>query len=305
MDYASQGSFLEKLRNENEILWTYFQRNKSGEWDIRPHAEKAFYRFMSGWSVYLINPVHYGFNDYLKGLPEPEFIEHYIPLTEQQRRMVALQPDKSGQMNLFGLNRDKLTLQERSKYSQLAKGFSYNNTTVAAQINSNKPAYIANLAIEEMKAGLQPIIWTIFDEESRILEGLLKDSGYKIGVLHGKIAKAKRPAIIEKFRAGELDSLITKGSLLGFGLNFQNSASQIHSGFDDSFEKVFQEIRRSYRYGQTKSVRIHIPYIPELEGVVWKNVCQKQARYDMETRIMEDHYREAMKHLLKIGGKND
>ena len=301
MDYASQGSFLEKLRNENEILWTYFQRNKAGEWDIRPHAEKAFYRFMSGWSVYLINPIHYGFNDYLKGLPEPEFIEHYIPLTNEQRRMVALQPDKSGQLNLFGLNREKLTLQERSKYSQLAKGFSYSGTTVADRINSNKPAYISALAIEEMKAGLQPIIWTIFDEESKILEALLKDSGFKIGVLHGKLAKEKRPPIIEKFRGGELDCLISKASLLGFGLNFQNCASMIFSGFDDSFEKQFQAVRRSYRYGQTRSVRIHIPYIPELEGVVWKNVCQKQARYDMETRIMEDHYRDAMKHLLKIG----
>jgi hypothetical protein len=303
MDYASQGSFLEKLRNENDILWTYFQRNKAGEWDIRPHAEKAFYRFMSGWSVYLIDPKHYGFDDYLKDLPAPQFIEHHIPLTEEQRKLVALQPDRFGQLNLFGKNREKLTLQERSKYSQLAKGFSYNGTTVADHINSNKPAYIANLIKQEASEGLQPIVWTIFDEESKIIELLLRDSGFKIGVLHGKLAKEKRPAIIEAFRAGQLDVLITKASLLGFGLNFQNCASMIFSGFDDSFEKQFQAVRRSYRYGQKRSVRIHIPYIPELEGVVWNNVCQKQERYDMETRIMEDHYRDAMKHLLKFEGK--
>lgn len=299
MDYASQGSFLEKLRNENDILWTYFQRNKAGEWDIRPHAEMAFYRFMSGWSMYLINPKHYGFADYLKDLPEPEFIEHHISMTEEQRKLVALQPDKSGQLNLFGKNREKLTLQERSAYSQMAKGFRYSENG-ADFINSNKPAFISELIIQEARAGLQPIVWTIFDEESRILEEKLKGSGLKIGTLHGKINKEKRPAIIEAFRDGNLDVLISKASLLGFGLNFQNCASMIFSGFDDSFEKQFQAVRRSYRYGQKRSVRIHIPYIPELEGVVWKNVCAKQERYDMETRIMEDHYREAMRHLLKL-----
>lgn len=300
MDYASQGSFLEKLRNENDILWTYFQRNKVGEWDIRPHAEKAFYRFMSGWSMYLINPKHYGFGDYLQGLPEPEFIEHHITMTEEQRRMVALQPGKGGQLNLFGQNREKLTLQDRSAYSQIAKGFRYSDEG-SQFINSNKPKFIVDLAIKEAEAGLQPIIWTVFDEESRIIDGLLRDSGFRVGTLHGKVSKEKRPAIIDLFRNGELDILITKASLLGFGLNFQNCASMIFSGFDDSFEKQFQAVRRSYRYGQTRAVRIHIPYILELEGVVWKNVCSKQERYDMETRIMEDHYRDAMRHLLNIG----
>ena len=300
MDYDSQGSFLEKLRNENDILWTYFQRNKDGEWDIRPHAEFAFYRFMSGWSIYLIDPVRYGFQDYLKGLPAPEFIEHYIPLTEEQRKTISMLPDKTGQLNLFGQNKDKLTLQDRSRYSQIAKGFQYNDNATKF-IDSNKPRYIADLIIQEARSGLYPIVWTIFDEESRILEDLIKDSGIKVGTLHGKLSKEKRPAIIEAYREGKLDVLISKASLLGFGLNFQNCGSMIFSGFDDSFEKQFQAVRRAYRYGQKRAVRIHIPYIPELEGVIWKNVCSKQSAYDMQTRIMEDHYREAMKSTFKIG----
>ena len=135
----------------------------------------------------------------------------------------------------------------------------------------------------------------------KLLEDLIKDSGIKVGTLHGKLSKEKRPAIIEAYREGKLDVLISKASLLGFGLNFQNCGSMIFSGFDDSFEKQFQAVRRAYRYGQKRAVRIHIPYIPELEGVIWKNVCSKQSAYDMQTRIMEDHYREAMKSTFKIG----
>src|SRR3990167_11402603 len=71
MEYASQASFLEKLRNEGEILWTYFSRDKYGTWSVKPHAREAFYRFMASWSIYLRDPKDYGFNDILATLPPP------------------------------------------------------------------------------------------------------------------------------------------------------------------------------------------------------------------------------------------
>lgn len=61
MEYASQAAFLEKLRNEGEILWTYFQRDKFNNWFIKPHAKAAFYRFMASWSLYMRDPVRFGF----------------------------------------------------------------------------------------------------------------------------------------------------------------------------------------------------------------------------------------------------
>ncbi len=64
MEYASQAAFLEKLRTEGEILWTFFSRiNKgpnAGNWMIKPHARDGFYRFMASWSIYLRNPAAYG-----------------------------------------------------------------------------------------------------------------------------------------------------------------------------------------------------------------------------------------------------
>jgi len=74
MEYASQASFLEKLRTEGEILWTFFTRNKRGEWTVKPHARTAFYQFMSSWSIYLRNPAHFGWGDILATLPEPEIL---------------------------------------------------------------------------------------------------------------------------------------------------------------------------------------------------------------------------------------
>jgi hypothetical protein len=298
LDYASQASFLEKIRHEGEVLWTYFQRDKEGKWKIKKHAEAAFYRFLSGWSMYLVNPVRYGFENYLEGLPDPVLIEHKIALTTEQRNLITSRPDARGQLSLMG-NREKLTLVDRSEYGQIAKGFMYGKNGADTRfIPSRKPEYVCNLIKEDASQGLQPLVWTVFDEESRILESLLKNTSLNVQVLHGKIPKAKRPAIIETYRKGRCDVLISKAELLGFGLNFQNCGSMIFSGFDDSFEKQFQAVRRAYRYGQKRAVKIHIPYIPELEGVVWRNVQRKQAAYERDTKIMEANYIKNMKGLV-------
>lgn len=302
MDYASQGSFLEKIEHEGEVIWTYFQRDQKddGAWKLKKNAEADFYRFLSGWSMYMVDPKRYGFDDYLQGIPEPEFIEHKIPPTSEQRAMIARQPDPRGQLSLFG-NRDRLTLVDRSRYGQISRGFLYGKDKQRDTkfIPSLKPAFVRDLIVADAAEGRQPLVWTIFDEESRVIEGLLKGSGLRVEVLHGSIPKHKRPAIIDRYRRGECDALISKAELLGFGLHLVNCASMIFSGFDDSGEEVFQAIRRAaYRYGQTRSVRIHIPYIPELEGVVWANVKRKQAQYEKDARIMEKHYIEAMKGAL-------
>ncbi len=298
LDYASQGSFLEKIKHDGEVIWTYFQRDNAGEWKIKKHAEAAFYRFLSGWSMYMVDPVRYGFDDYLQGLPKPVMMEHRLALTAQQRDMITAIPDAKGQLSLFG-GRARLPLQDRIKYGQLARGFIYGaGSKVERYVDSEKPHFVAELVQQEAAAGLQPLVWAIYDEESRIIERLLKHSGLDVHVLHGSIPKAKRPAIIERYRSGGADVLISKASMVGFGLNFQHCGSMVFSGFDDSFERQFQAIRRAYRYGQKRAVRVHIPYIPELEGVVWNNVQEKQARYDRDTRIMERNYIEAMQGAL-------
>jgi|GEM_PF-2583956 len=302
LDYASQGSFLEKIKHDGEVIWTYFQRDNDGKWKIKKHAEAAFYRFLSGWSMYLVDPKRYGFEDYLRGLPPPTVIEHPIPLTAEQRLMITSRPDANGQLSLFG-NREKLPLGDRIKYGQAARGFLYQGNERARSarvkpVDSLKPKVVCDLVKEDAAAGLQPLVWTIYDEESRIIERTLEGSGLDVQVLHGGIPKPKRPEIIDRYRKGKCDVLISKAAMLGFGLNFQNCGSMIYSGFDDSFERQFQSVRRAYRYGQKRSVRIHIPYIPELEGVVWKNVQEKQQRYDRDTKIMERNYLEAMKGAL-------
>jgi hypothetical protein len=293
MEYASQAAFLEKLRTEGEILWTYFTRdNKTNEWRVKPHAREAFYRFMASWSVYLRDPARFGFRDILATLPPPIVREHELPLHDVQREMMhGLIGPKAG---LFA--DDRLTLSERSKLAQLARGFLYDSSggkRRAVRFPSAKPPRVAELATDHVEAGRQTIVWTVFDEEGEIVRELLPAS-IESAMLSGKQSDGQRDALIRRFKAGELPVLISKASLLGYGLNFQNCRAMVFSGIDDSFERMYQSIRRAYRLGQTETVHVDIPVIPELEGTVFGNVRRKEARFDEDTAVQEEHYRRAL-----------
>jgi hypothetical protein len=290
MEYASQASFLEKLRTEGEILWTYFTRDKAGNWRVKPHAKQAFYAFMATWSIYLRDPARYGWRDVLAGLPPPEIIEERVPLTAEQRvRLRELQVD----MGTGFLGSERMGVRERAKLSQLAKGFLYEGKGAnrgARRVPSRKPARVAEIAAAEAAAGRQVLVWTTYEEESDILAELLPAAA----VLSGSTSPTERERLLERFRAGEVRILISKPQLLGYGMNFQFVTTMVFSGFDDSFERMYQAIRRAYRLGQTEPVRVFVPYVPELEGLVLTNVREKERRFLAEVAMQEQCYIDAL-----------
>lgn len=291
MEYASQAAFLETLRHENEILWTYFTRDKRGEWTVKPHARQAFYRFLASWSLYMRDPKVFGFADILATLPPPEIHEERIPITDDQRRMMTgiLAEHGSG---MFA--DDRLGVVPRMKLAQLARGFLYTDLG-ALPVDSHKPERVAAIARAELAAGRPTLIWTAFDEEGAILSELL--AGLPVAVLTGSMSDAAREQTLERFRAGETGILISKPQLIGYGLNLQFVRSMVFSGFDDSFERVYQAIRRAYRFGQTETVRVFFPYVPELEGLIFTNIRQKEQRFMEEVAIQERHYRDALQEV--------
>lgn len=294
MEYASQAAWLEKLRNEGDILWTYFHKTKAGDWEVKPHARAAFYQFMSSWSVYLRNPAHFGFADILATLPAPEIREYPIEMTDAQQSMAMTFRTVAGK----GMFDDRLGVSERSKLSQLAKGFLY-GAGGTVRYPSLKPAVVADLVRGDVADGLQVLVWTVFDEESAILQRELFDLGERLEVLDGSMSEAARLDVLHRFRRGDVRVLISKAQLIGYGMNLQFCRSMVFSGFDDSFERMYQATRRALRFGQTEVVRIHVPYVPELEGMIFSNVKNKEAAFLRDVAIQEEMYRRAMEGELE------
>lgn len=291
MEYASQAAFLEKLRTEGDILWTYFQRDKYGTWFVKPHAREAFYRFMASWSLYMRDPAAFGFDDILSSLPAPVMHEERIAMTAEQRELLQAFAVESGK-GLFA--EAKLGVKERAKFAQIARGFRYvgdGRDREVRPVDSRKVDRVVEIARSEIAAGRHVLVWTTFDAEGDILRPLI---GRQAAILTGSQSQDERQVILDRFRAGEIRCLISKPSLIGYGLNLQFVTSMIFSGIDDSMERRYQAIRRAYRFGQTEPVHVWTPYVPELEGVMFDNVAQKEARFLDEVAAQEGHYRAAL-----------
>jgi superfamily II DNA or RNA helicase len=291
MEYASQAGFLEKMRTENDILWTYFQRDKAGNWKVKPHARDAFYKFMSSWSLYLRDPERYGFtNNPVHAVPPPEIRTVDVPITAEQSQLSR--QFFSAQTGELMITDRGLGVRERSKLSQLAKGFCYEGTgsdRKTVRVDSKKPAVIADLCAQHGPE--QKLIWTVFDAESEILQREIPGSV----VLSGSTPEDERDRILDLFCRGSINTLISKPSLLGYGLNFQHVSVMIFSGWDDSYERFYQALRRAWRFGQKKSLQVYVPVITELEGMILDNVLRKQALWEADTEACERAYAAALK----------
>lgn len=299
MEYLSQAGFLDKFNDgsgSGSTLASFFSRNGDNDWVLKPHAKEAFYRYMVSWSCYIRDPRVYGFRDNLRPVPQPEFIEHMIDATKEQ---IAVAQDYRFRIGAGLLGSGKLGATERMKLSEIAKGFLYDPLRF---IPSRKPRRVAEIACEEAAQGNQTLIWTVFDEEGQLISEEIKrliSSKRKYrhltqAILTGKTPEHLRRELIWTFKRGQLSILTSKAKLLGFGQNLQNGGAMIFSGWTDSFEQLYQAIRRMVRYGQTKVVRVHVPMIPELEALQWENIQAKSAAYEEQAALQERLYREAM-----------
>lgn len=316
MEFASQAAFLEKMRSEGDIIWTFFTRDqKTHRWTVKPHARTAFFQFMATWSVYVNDPKRYGWRLDHPDVPAPEHIVVEIPATAEQLEEIpaaiaSSTANGNGQMSFVADAGDTNTIQ-RMKLSEVAKGFKYVQVTKVpgapkkgrriVRIPSNKPAAVADIVRREVKAGEQVLVWTLFDEETDILAEQLEGVA-GVEVLTGSVKAKDRPAIIDRFKAGETRVLVTRAKMLGYGMNLQMCGAMVFSGWNDSFEDVFQAVHRAVRYGQKKAVRVYFPVVRELEGDTLDNIDRKRTEYVTSVAEMEGNYVRARKTLFAKAG---
>lgn len=122
-EYANHALFLGYIDNFKQFFTKYFYNTGSGnDFQLKPHAKRAFYEFLSLWSIFLKNPANYGFEDNLHGILPPQVIWDKVSLTVDQREAAAKMA-QGGQLNLFGVVSGGMV--SRNKLAQIAKGFMY------------------------------------------------------------------------------------------------------------------------------------------------------------------------------------
>jgi len=117
----------------------------------------------------------------------------------------------------------------------------------------------------------QFLIWCGLNAEADFLEKEIPDAMQ----LSGKDMKSDKIQKIEDFKSGKIRVLITKPKIAGFGMNFQNCYNMVFMGLSDSFEYYYQCIRRCWRFGQKKPVKVLI-CLTHSEHVILDNVREKE-----------------------------
>ena len=117
----------------------------------------------------------------------------------------------------------------------------------------------------------QWLVWCDLNDESAMLKNLI-DNAVEI---KGSDKASHKTGSMLNFSDDLIKCLVTKPSIAGFGMNWQQCHNMIFVGLSDSYEKYYQAVRRCYRFGQKNEVNVYI-IISAKEGAVKANIERKQ-----------------------------
>lgn len=225
------------LMPRNEMLAAYFINDDKG-WRLKGHARGALADWMATWAVALRRPSDVGWADEGFDLPPLTVIPEIVDVDLQDEDQL-FPTDLGGIGGRARVRRETLDARcERA--SELVDGDD------------------------------QAIVWCALNDEAstvaRSVDGAVN--------VEGSWSPEDKAAALEAFQDGAIRVLVTKTSIAGFGMNFQNCSRMVFCGLGDSYEQYYQAVRRCWRYGQTSPVTAHV-VVSDLETQIVDNVARK------------------------------
>lgn len=257
LELGNHAQFL-GVMDSNEMISRWFINDsmKAGGYRLKRHAEKDFWAWVASWSVCIGKPSDLGYPDEGFSLPELHIHEHTIEVDHARAHA-------QGRLMLGGkLSATEMWAEKRATI----KG----RCEQAASLVENAP-------------DVPWIVWVETNDEADLLKGMLP---YAVEVRGSESFKAKEEKL-EAFSSGQERVIITKLDIAGFGLNWQHCRDQVFASATFSYEKLYQGLRRSWRYGVGGEVNAHMIYA-ESEGNILGAIQRKQeAHREMQARMNE------------------
>lgn len=259
-DYMELGNHAEfnGIMSYTDMLSTFFVHDaaKTQDWRLKGHAEDAFWKWMASWSVMLRSPSDLGYDGSRHVLPELHQIQHTVKAAYTHNMDTGFLFPIEAQTMGERLRARKATINERvAKAAEIA--------------NNSKECFV---------------VWCNLNDESRLAANLI------VGAVEitGSMPEKKKLQILHDFAHGNIRVLVSKPSLTGFGLNWQHCHNTIFVGLNDSFEQIYQAVRRFWRFGQKNEVYAHF-IASELEGAVVANIKRKEEQAEHMANQMIKH----------------
>lgn len=256
LELGNHAEFLGVLTSHEMIArWFITDQSEFGTYRLKGHAIEPFWNWVTSWARCAGLPSDMGpYDDAGYVLPALEIHKHIVEVDITKDRQNG---------SLFRIPEMSATSVHKEK-----------RISVGARADR-----IASLVNEEPN---EPwVIWCDTDYESDALQERLP---HAVDVRGSMSPEAKERALID-FSCSRNGKIITKPKLAGFGLNWQHCARVAFVGATFSFESYYQAIRRCWRFGQERPVRVHVA-LASTEDCVWDVMQRKSVAHESMKREM-------------------
>lgn len=228
MELLNQAEYL-GIMNSNEALaiWFIADQSQMGAYRLKQHAVAHFWDWVATWAVCFQKPSDLS----------PEYSDEGYDLPELRENDIVIDINEIDDGFANGFFRDIQTS---------ATGF-HKEKKYTLKERCEKCREIAESSDE------QTIIWCYTNDEADELKRIMPYATE----IRGSDSNDKKKAAAIDFADGKIKVLISKSSIFGYGMNFQNCHRAVFCGMDYSYEGYYQAVRRLYRFGQTKAVDVY------------------------------------------------
>lgn len=227
MEFGNYSEFCDVMA-ANEMLSRFFINDTSTasqEWRLKGHAVEAFWNWMASWCRMAEKPSDLGGDDAGFDLPPFEIIRHTARSSNLKKR----------DDDLFGA----ISMSATEMHDVKRQTIKARAEEIAATVNA-EPS--------------EP--WLIYCDtnyESDALQAVIPSA---IEVRGSQSIEEKEEKLLA-FSEGKAPHLITKPSMC-FGLDWAHCARMAFVGRSYSYETWYQAVRRCWRYGQKRKLKVHL-----------------------------------------------
>lgn len=229
---------------------------KSVKFRLKGHAEEPFWRWVVSWARAVRRPSDLGFDDGRFVLPPLKEKLHFV---EPKIPASGYFLDAASRGLWDQREVARRTIEERCEYA-------------ARLCNSNQPA----------------LVWCNLNDESAMLARIISGATE----VSGSDSDDEKEEKFAAFVRGDVRVIVTKPKIGAWGLNFQHCAHVVIFP-THSFEQYYQGVRRCWRFGQEKSVKVDVVGTEGLR-VVMDNLSRKAEQADRMFDRLVAHMNDAL-----------
>ena len=220
-----------------EMLATFFTHDggNTSKWRLKGHAADDFYKWMATWAVMISSPADIGYADDGYDLPDLRVREVEVECPDPE-------PEDG---RLFSVPTDGIQQARKAR----REGMTYKVAAIAEKVNSTPGQWC---------------VWCELNDESAALANAI-DGAVEV---RGSDSPEHKADAMLGFAEGRYRVIVSKPSICGFGMNWQNCHQMAFCGLSYSYEQFYQATRRCWRFGQENDVDVFVFSTHMEQGVV-------------------------------------